>query len=141
TGFTASGPVYVSDERARMGSRSIQMTRLNTSENVNFRRTIGDAPTGEFKVSVFVPENIEDDTDVYITLFAGGNSATPNRVAEVILRPSGEVRNRAPGNVQEPIDGVTYNHGAWNDFAMSWTDINPGGVYTLTLNGQSLGVL
>src|SRR5690606_28582671 len=135
------GLVYVSDLQARMGSRSVQMTRRDAGTNVNFRRTIGDANTGEFKVSIFVPENIQDGTDIYITLFAGGNSVGDNRVAEVILQPSGAVRNRAPGNVQETIDGVTYNHGAWNDFELSWTNINPGGEYTLTLNGQSLGVL
>src|SRR5690606_28230962 len=139
TDFTASGLVYVSDAQARMGSRSVQMTRVK-KENVNFRRTIGAAPSGEFKVSVFVPENIQDGTDIYLTLFAGGNSAGTNRVAEVILRPSGEIRNRAPGG-QETLDGITYNLGAWNDFVLSWTDINPGGVYTLTLNGQSVGVL
>jgi hypothetical protein len=141
TGFTASGAVYVSDVQARMGSRSIQMTRLNSGENVNFRRTIGATPTGNFNVSVFVPENIQESTDIYITLFAGGNSVSNNRVAEVILQPGGAVRNRAPGNVQETIEDVTYNHGSWNDFALSWASIDTSGEYTLTLNGQSLGVL
>src|SRR5690606_40051571 len=103
-GFSGSGPVYVSDANARMGSRSVQMTRVNDGENVNFRRTVGDTPTGEFKISVFVPENIQAGTDIYLTLFAGGNSVGPNRVAEIILQPGGAVRNRAP-SAQETIDG------------------------------------
>lgn len=140
-GFSGSGPVYVSDANARMGSRSVQMTRVNDGENVNFRRTVGDTPTGEFKISVFVPENIQAGTDIYLTLFAGGNSVGPNRVAEIILQPSGAVRNRAPGNVQETIDGISFNHGAWNDFELSWTTIDTSGEYSLTFNGQSLGVL
>jgi hypothetical protein len=137
------GGVFVSADTARTGVQSVKMTRVATGINTQLRRTMTRTETGNYKVSVFVPENLAQD--IFLSLYDGSNTSSLLSI-DLILKSNGTMRNRANGTQEIVVDPVTTNNatytlGAWNDFEFAWADILVSRGYTLTVNGESLGVL
>jgi hypothetical protein len=132
--FDTAGPVVVSNDRARSGSRSVRMTRVTSGANVRMRREFGSAASGRTELSIYVPSSVVADT--YISLFQDSYSVNPDRVIDLMLRPNGDLRNRESGG-QTTIG--SYNLGAWNDLEILWTNLPSSNQYTLILNGAVLG--
>jgi hypothetical protein len=142
-GFNSSITAYivVSDERARTGTQSAKMTRFFEGDNVNLRRVMYSAPSGTFKVSVYIPSDLVENVNTYVTLWQDSYTAANDRIADLVLTYNGTLQNRIPGGSLETIEGASFNVGGWNDIEMTWTDIATTGEYTLTVNGTLIGTL
>jgi poly(beta-D-mannuronate) lyase len=133
-GLAVAGPVVVSNDRARSGSRSVRMTRTVSGENVRMRRNFGASASGRAEFSVYVPATVTADT--YISLFQDSYSVNPDRVIDLMLRPNGDIRNRESGG---QVTIGSYSLGAWTDVEILWNNLPSSTHYTLILNGSVVG--
>lgn len=129
-----AGPVSVTDEQARSGNQSVKLTRLNANENVRLRHHFGARPSGEMRVSLFVPNDVQADT--FVTLFQDSYRADPDRIIDVMFRANGDIRNREMGG---PAAIGKFRKGAWNDIEIDWQNLSTNNTYSLKVNGNLIG--
>jgi len=133
--------VLVSNEQARSGSNSVKLSDTASATVGSFRATTGSARSGSFKLSVYVPADV--DGTVYVDVWAGGNAQSTNLVCDLVFAVSDKTLRYRQGSSQRTLlqsDGVTslkWVGDAWNDLVISWTEVDSSNVVQVSLNGES----